>query len=374
MISTIADAAERWRNPGFPPRVRAAQRISERLAYGMPMVEFALDSLFGAITAENLASVIASETGDLVTEPIGRVAIISSRTTIGVAIVPAIFAIAAGCEVLVKDREDHLVAKFFATLRQAQDDTGCPSTTRLRRYAQDDRGFRAEPWEGASRAQDLSRFDAVVAFGTNETLDAIRRQLPEQTRFIPYGPKASVGYVARDALRSEEAARQIAAGAARDLLLYEGEGCLSLHALFIESGAAVSPESFAALLSDAIERAAIEFPLHPARAHDAVTRMNARDLAAFRGTLLASDRAASYVLEAGSANRPPAFLPRVLPIHTVASREEMRAYLERHGIAIELCAGEDGVSFGQMQRPPLQYRHGGRPRIAEFLRAAEFAT
>ena len=48
--------------------------------------------------------------------PLGRVCIVSSRTTIGVAILPAIFALCAKCDVLVKDREDHLVAAFFETL------------------------------------------------------------------------------------------------------------------------------------------------------------------------------------------------------------------------------------------------------------------
>lgn len=384
MISAIARAAERWKNPDFPPRLRAARRISQRMAYSMPMVDFALDTLFGSITEEHLRDVIGNELGDAVAEPIGKVAIISSRTTIGVAVVPAIFAIAAGCDVLVKDREDYLVAEFFATLRQAQGDTVRAQGDTVRAQgdtapAQHDKlhgdaRVRAETWDGASGVKDLSGFDAVVAFGTAETLDAIERSLPARIRFIGYGPKASVGYVSREALASQSDARRIADGAARDLILYEGEGCLSLHSLFVQSGAAVSPESFAARLGSAIERTSLEFPIHAARVRDGVARMNARDAAAFRGTLLASDSAASYVIESGLADRAPSFLPRVLAIHTIASLDEMHAYLERHRIPIELCAGEGGVRFGEMQRPPLQYRHGGRPRIAEFVRLRELAT
>jgi hypothetical protein len=364
MIEAIARAAERWRAPAFPPRLRAARRISERMAYSMPMVEFALDALFGSVTQESLERAIAAEIAGVDPEPAGRVAVISSRTTIGVAIVPALFAIAAGCDVLVKDREDGLVAAFFETLRkQASIDD-----------ARDDGEFRAETWDGASGTRDLSQFDVVVAFGANETLEAISRSVPPRTRFIAYGPKASVGYISRDDLGSETDARRIADGAARDLVLYEGEGCLSLHALFIEAGAAVSIESFAAILASAIERAGIAFPIHPARSRDVVARANARDLATFRGTLFASNSDASFLLEAGSPDRAPAFLPRVLAIHAVASPEEMHAYLERHRIPIECCAGRVGVRFGEMQTPSLLYRHGGRPRIAEFVRAAEPAT
>ena len=48
----------------------------------------------------------------------GSVCVVSSRTTIGVAIVPAVFALCAKCDVLVKDREDGLVRAFFSTLAE----------------------------------------------------------------------------------------------------------------------------------------------------------------------------------------------------------------------------------------------------------------
>jgi hypothetical protein len=368
--SAIADAAASWRNADFPPRVRAQTRIVERTAYSLPVVEYALDALFGSITAHDIESTIASEIGERLVQPIGRVAIISSRTTIGVAVVPAIFALCAGCDVVVKDREDSLVAAFFETLAQERDDFATAA--------------RAMQWEGESGTHDLSSYDAVVAFGGYDALDAIQASLAPGARFIPYAPKASIGYVAREALGDDAAAQRIATGAARDMLLYDGEGCLSLHALFVECGGNVAPEDFMCILDAAVQRAAVEFPIGRRDPLRAIHVAALRDLAPFRGGPIYFDAEATYMLETGQPERAPDFAPRVLAIHPVDSPREMRAYVERHRLPIEVCAvaGERSdvfdaafacdangiVAFGEMQNPRLRYPHGGRPRFADFVR------
>ncbi len=102
------------------------------------------------------------------------------------------------------------------------------------------------------------------------------------------------------------------------------------------------------------------------------------------------DAEASFVLEVGTPQRAPAFLPRVLAMHGVRDPGEMRAYVERHGLPLEACAAAGGradvvaaaiaaganriAHFGELQAPPLSYAHGGRPRIAEFLRIVTQGT
>ena len=56
IVRAIADAAERWSDADFPPRVRATAAIEERLGYTMPVVDYALDRLFGGITADALTA------------------------------------------------------------------------------------------------------------------------------------------------------------------------------------------------------------------------------------------------------------------------------------------------------------------------------
>ncbi|MEO6834753.1 MAG: acyl-CoA reductase [Candidatus Tumulicola sp.] len=390
IVRAVADAAARWADADFPPRVRALGAVCARTGYSVPVVEYALDRLFTSLTRPEIEATIATELGSLraLDEfverdgrpraralPVGRVCIVSSRTTIGVAIVPAIFALCAKCDVLVKDREDALVAAFFATLAEELDE--------LREAA------AARSWDGEDDASDLGDFAAVVAYGDDAVLARIRRRLPITTRMIPFGSKASCGYVTREALADENAARRIAGDAARDLVLYDTEGCLSLHVLFVERGGRVSPRAFAELLARAVKRAGVEFPVGARDAHDAARLAAVRDLAAFRaaggsGTVY-SDAAATYVavLDPPAAD-PPAFLPRALGVRSVDEPSAAAAYLERHCIPIEAVAADTPrpdvtamairigaariAPFGRMQSPPLAGYHGGRPRIADFVR------
>lgn len=389
IVRAVADAAARWTNADFPPRVRALTAVSVRTGYSLPVVEYAFDRIFTSLTAEAIEAAIVAELGSLrvldefVTVPgrppsralpVGRVCIVSSRTTIGVAIVPAVFALCAKCAVTVKDREDALVAGYFATLAEELDD------------------FReaafAREWDGDRDPSALLGYDAVVAFGDDATLARIARALPIATRAIAFGSKASCGYVCREALTDARAAEAIAAGAARDLVLYDTEGCLSLHVLFVERGGGVKVEDFARSLARAAERAAVEFPAGGHDAAKAARIAGARDLAGFRAAAghgrAFSDRAASYlaVLDPPLAEPPP-FLPRTLGIHSVDSPAEAAAYLARHRLPIEAIAIAGGrpdviamaqrsgaariARFGELQAPPLGTYHGGRPRIAEFV-------
>jgi hypothetical protein len=83
-------------------------------------------------------------------------------------------------------------------------------------------------------------------------------------------------------------------------------------------------------------------------------------------------------------SEPPAFLPRTLAIHTVDGPAAALDYVRAHRLPVEAVAlagsREDIVNmaldmganriarFGDLQSPPLGTTHGGRPRIAEFVR------
>lgn len=388
IVAAIAAAAARWSEPGFAPRMRIRGAVSERTSYSLPAIDFAFDTLFGSLRREALEAIIADELGcldvldDFVARgargrvralPLGRVCIVSSRTTIGVALLPALFALCAKCQVLVKDREDNLIATFFETLAGELDEARSVAI--------------AQTWTGGDADYDLTTFDAVVAFGSDATLAQIGNALPFPGRFIPYGTKASAGYITREALMDERAAESIARGAARDLVLYESEGCLSLHALFVERGGAISPERFAELLTGEIRAASRAFPAGPHDALSAAERAQARDLEIFRGgdAHIYADPSAEYLVVLDpSLDVPPAFLPLSVRLHVVDGASQAAEYFTRHGIAVEALAVAHASSdlramgiaigasriaaFGTLQTPPLGVFHGGRPRIAEFVR------
>ncbi|MGC2407330.1 MAG: acyl-CoA reductase [Candidatus Cybelea sp.] len=387
IVTAIAAAAARWSEAGFAPRARIRDAVSERTRYSLPAVDFAFDALFGSLRRETIEAVIADELGcldvldDFVARgergrvralPLGHVCVVSSRTTIGVALLPAVFALCAKCHVLVKDREDHLIAAFFETIAGELEELGSAAIART--------------WKGGDDDYDLAGFDVVVAFGSDATLAQIANTLSFPTRFIPYGTKASAGYVTREALIDERGVESIARGAARDLALYESEGCLSLHALFVERGGAISPERFAGVLAGEIRAALAAFPPGPRDAFSTVRRAHTRDLEIFRGAarIYADPRAEYLVVLDPSLDAPPAFLPLSVRLHVVDDAAQVAQYFARHGIAVEafavatsrpdVCsmAAAIGVSriarFGTLQTPPLRAFHGGRPRIAEFVR------
>ena len=389
IVRAVADAAARWADADFPPRVRLLDPIVERTGYSLPVVEYALDQLFASITVDALEATIADELGSLdvldapqtrvarpavQALPAGSVCIISSRTTIGVAIAPAVLALCAKCDVLVKDREDGLVRAFFSTLHEELD--------QLRNAA------RAERWNGDEDAVDLHAFDAIVAFGKDSTLTTIARAAAPRP-LIGFGSKATIGYVTRATLEDETRARAAAAGAARDLVLYESEGCLSLHALFVEEGGRIGVQTFCELLAREVERAEIEFPPGARDAHATARLASARNLAAFRsatgaGAVFSNERATYLAVLDPPHSEPPAFLPRALAVRSVHSPADALAYLRRHELPIEAVAAdvvddamlafaiEAGANriapFGALQRPPLAGNHGGRARIADFVR------
>jgi acyl-CoA reductase-like NAD-dependent aldehyde dehydrogenase len=388
IIDAVAGAAAAWSDARFEPRRRALDAVGARTGYSQPVVEFAFDRLFRPLTGDAIAAVIAGELGSLdvldafvrrgtrrATRalPIGRVCVISSRTTIGVAIVPAIFALCAKCAVLVKDREDHLVSAFFATLAEMHAELGD--------------AVAARPWRGESDAVNLDAFDSIVSFGNDRTLAAISASLQFPTRLIAYPSKISAGYLSRSSLARQRDADAAACGAARDMLLYDGQGCLSLHVLFVERGAEVSPTRFCETLSDAIEDAAREFPA-VASAESSARRATARDMASLRSDrdqrIFTDTRSSYLVVLDPPLDQPPLLLPRALSVYSVADPREAVAYIERHRIPLEaLAVAESNANLrnvaaglgasrmtllGSLQEPPLGEFHGGRPRIAEFVR------
>jgi hypothetical protein len=389
IVRAVADAATRWSDADFPPRVRLLKHVVERTGYTEPVVEHALDQLFGSLTSDALEATIVGELGSLdaldefALRPgrpraravaAGSVCVVSSRTTIGVAIVPAVFALCAKCDVLVKDREDGLVRAFFKTLTEERTE-----------FAE---AARALAWEGESDTVSIGAFDVVVAFGSDATLARIAAATQGGARFIGFGSRASIGYVAREELRDVAHATAIAAGAARDLVLYETEGCLSLHALFVERGGPIDPAEFTKIVAQEVERASVEFPpgLRDARASARIA--SARNLAAFRsaagsGSVFSDARGSYLAVLDPPVSEPPAFLPRALAVHAVDEPGDAITYLARHDVPVEAVAiagkradlrtfaieiGAHRIArFGDLQRPPLGGNHGGRARIADFV-------
>jgi len=387
IIGFVADAAERWSDADYAPRVRATHAIARRLGYSEPVVDYALDRLFFGITRDALTAAIVSELGSVEAldglapragapaawaRGADRVVVVSSDTTIGVAIPPAIFALCAKCDVVVKDRSDALVAEFFGSLAEEHPAFASAAHARAWRGGEDD-----------DEARLLAEADVVVAFGRDEALRAIRDRCGAEARFVPYGHRASLGRLsARDVGELDDA---LAERIARDALLYDGDGCLSLHALFADADAAALQRA-GDVLSAAFERVSVEFPAEPCDAAAAARVAAYRNVAAFRA---ASGRGAVYraggstLVVGAPREEPPPLLPRVLPL-VAGDDGALAAYVAEHRIPVQALGVTDPddaavalaarigavrvAPFGALQDPPLGGHHGGAPRVADFIR------
>jgi hypothetical protein len=373
IVNAVADAAERWYDADFPLRVRATAAIEARLGYTEPVVDYALDRLFAGITRDTLGAAIADELGSLdaldgfVERPgrpaawargVERAAIVSSDTTIGVAIAPLAFALCAKCCVTVKDRSDALVAAFAETLAEELP----PIAHALDVHA----------WPGGDADFEEAAFGSagtVVAFGGADALRAIRARCAPGATFVPFGHRASAGYVARDA-----GAAEAAAGVARDSLLYDGDGCLSLHLLFVEGDAL----AFARELARACAATTIEFPPGTRGPGRAAFRAANGDGAVLR----APDGAWTIVVDPPRTD-VPTFGGGVIPVLTVTGIDDAGDYVAAHNIPLQALGIAGSVDVrraaerlgavriapaGTLQDPPAAGHHGGRARIADFVR------
>lgn len=385
IVRAVADAAARWTDADFPPRVRATAAIRARTGYAEPVVAVALDRLFGGITAVALERTIAGELGSLAAldgfvaragrpslfaRGVDRVAVVASATTIGVAIAPLVFALCAKCAVLVKDRSDALVAAFAATLAEEEPALGAAIETGV--------------WDGTTAgAARLAGADVVVAFGGTAALRAIRDALAPETTFVAYGRRIGAAYVPAEYL----ADAADLAGAAADALLYDGEGCLSLRLCFVEARGAAF-EAFVRRFGAALDAASIAFPRGdgPLDPRFVALRERLRFRAAAEGRMPTIPPEVGHLVVPLARDEPPPLLPRAIGVLAVASPTEARAYGDRMRLPLEAlgfagpapsaalsAAFADGsvarlCRVGNLQDPPITGEHGAIGRISHFVR------
>jgi hypothetical protein len=229
------------------------------------------------------------------------------------------------------------------------------------------------------RSEVMKRCEAVVIFGSDETVAALRAETDWKQSFLGYGHKMSAGFI--DATAAGRA--DVAVAAAREILVYEQGGCLSPQIYLLPSAAAA--ETFAGHLAVALENESSKVGRIAPELNVALEIAHARQVARLRGAkLIESKGEAHWTVVTEDASR---FSPG--PGHgfiICGSCEDPKAWLaERKGIvsALSFSEGFDAAEqfdlaaaagasrvcrVGGLQHPPLAWRHDGRPRLSDLIR------
>jgi hypothetical protein len=265
IVATIGRAAERFLDPSDPLR-RAAESVLP-LVTGTtpPMVRLVLDRMAADWRADRLRSLLAAEFGDgrvldgFRPRPMGpgRVRAVGPLLTTqifsgnvpGVAVTSIIRSLLVKSAVLGKTAVGEPVLPALFARALAEEDAGLGSCVAITYWPGGDDALERAALEAA---------DAVVVYGGQEVVAAMRARTPASARFLGYGHRLSFGVLAREAVSGDAAGS--AAQAALAVATFDQQGCVSPHLFYVEEGGSRSPAEWAGELAGAMRELEVELP------------------------------------------------------------------------------------------------------------------
>jgi hypothetical protein len=254
-------------------------------------------------------------------------------------------------------------------------------------------------WKGGDTQTAAALFgqaDTVLAYGGNESLEQIRRQLPVTTRFLPYGHKLGFGLIGRVALDAQRAPAT-ARLAAHDVARYDQQGCYSPHVFYVERGGRVAPREFAQYLASELANLQRRFPRRTPALEDAATIAGWRQSLELKslcagGDNLIGDAVAPWAVAYADEPQPlaPTAAHRSIQVVAVDSLDDVIPLVEQHARFLQTAAvaaapaelfrmaellGRAGVTricaIGAMTAPEAGWHHDGRFNLLDLVRIVE---
>jgi acyl-CoA reductase LuxC len=232
-----------WRDPQSWVRREARERLAGGLWSG-PVIERAFDIVFSDRAGESPRARI----GDWIEETrefARRALVILPGNVIGPALCSAFaVAVSGGSAILKAASTERVVADIIA--RQFAS-IGAPLAGAI----------EARYWPGgdiAAEAAAISEVGAVIAFGSDATIDAIRARVPAEKHYIGYGTRYSLGLVTAGADLAAAAD-----AASFDVCLFDQAGCMSPQTIYVV-GDASRALRFANALNGAMRKTTVTLP------------------------------------------------------------------------------------------------------------------
>ncbi len=354
MAEVLARAFALWGSHNYARRRHAIAAIAHSAGYSVAMLENSVDALAGT-AARPPSNVDRPKT----------VGFIVAGNVAGAGIHEIAIALIAGARVLIKtaSAEPIFFEEFARTL--AEIDRDCGARIEVRHWSRERSGLTAAL---------LEECGLVVAYGDDATIESLHRR-----NVIGFGSRVSGALIAADGI-SWSRIDEIAGLLARDVALFEQLGCLSLHHVFVVSQDGRAARELAIRMAAALDVLGESMP--PARIplHDACAIRGVRERARWRQIAgepveLFEGRGLEWTLiferRADSFRISPGF--RTVHVSAVRDLTEFRACIALLSGRIEAMAvvGENceiaaramGIPYvcapGEMQSPPIDWRHNG---------------
>jgi hypothetical protein len=402
LIRVLSQLAHDWLEPEFPFRRLALKEGPKATGFSTATLAAGLDAFFAALTIENLERLLLQDLGHLQRfESLAASEIEQNGDRASFVRGPELLVHITG-GVLPNPTFLSMVLGLLARSAQfVKCATGTGYLPRLFAHSL----YWAEPklgaclemaeWKGGTEGLESALFneaDCLTVTGDDETVAAIRQRAPYRVRVLGYGHQVSFGYVARTVL-SEMTARKVVSRAACDVAAWNQLGCLSPHVIYVESGGLVSPLHFAELLAaelESLERTrprgelgveesaviALRRSFYQVRAaHSSETKLWCSEGSTAWTVVYEADPLFQlsclnrfiYVKGVSSLDQAlrgaDAFRGKVSTVGLAATEDrayELATELARWGVA-RVCP------LGQMQSPPLTWRHDGRPSLGDLV-------
>ncbi len=410
LIAMLSRLGQEWLDPQSAFRKLALENALSETGFSPSTLARGLDAFYKQLTSENLRNLIQQDLGHAQRLD-GFTAGPGENGRMAVAVGPELIAHFTAGNLPIPALQSIVLGLLTRSAQFVKCASGASFIPRLFAHSiyEADRKLAScleiAQWRGGNVELEkalLNEVDCVTATGNDESLAALRQRVPSATRFIGYGQRYSFAFVANGALGGGNA-RNVAADAASDVAAWNQLGCLSPHVIYVEHGSTVSAEQFASLLAEELDRLEKSEPrgelpveisaaiasrrsLYEVRSAYVPTDLDPRDMPATK--LWQSSASTEWTVVYESDPRfQPSCLHRFIYVKGVAGLKEalQGADSARSKIStVALAAPPEKVRelarelaiwgalricpLGQMQNPPLTWRHDGRPALAELVR------
>jgi len=402
MVRVLAEVGSNWMREDYPLRRLALEEGPKHTGFSKPTLMRGLDSFFGQLTEANLNALIEQELG----HPQRLDRMVSSVTEHA----QNTAALAVGPELLVHITAGNvpnpaLMSMVLGLLVRSAQFVKCASGASYLPRLLGHAIYETDPklgscleiaeWRGGMlelESQLYREASCVTATGSDETLEAIRRQLPSKVRFLGYGHRLSFSFVSSE-LFGGSVLRKVLAAVADDIVAWDQLGCLSPHVIFVEGGGNSASELFAQMLAEELELREQTEPRGKLKLETAAVIANRRAFYEVRAAASTETRmwcspnsTAWTVVHEMDPRFQVSCLHRFVYVKPVKSLQEaleaadsVRGRVSAVGLAVQDSKAADyaeqlarwGVSrvcpVGRMQTPPLTWRHDGRPALGDLV-------